>query len=220
MLEQEGLDKVWLFQWFLQIAGRIQKSLGKEYMRIALRHMGNYVSSRVGEKIPDLESLDKFRAHGLQVMGRIEDPWNSVLYGFLEADRDYRASLKRGESGFNKLAQLILEASIVGKEPFETQSICEATQKSYEFLKSIKLNFPVSIQEVDADTLNVVIGDCLFKNCCRAVQADNLLRDDGTPYCWVLKINCSGISQLSKSPMDYRLLEFDKPHCRGIILRL
>ncbi|MEM2985362.1 MAG: hypothetical protein QXL24_09070 [Candidatus Jordarchaeaceae archaeon] len=219
-MEQEGLDKVWLFQWFLQIAGRVQKILGKEYMRIAIYHMGNYVSSRVGEKRPDLDSLDKFRVYGLQVMGRIEDPWNSVLYGILEADRDYRASLKRGESGFNKVSQLILEASIVGKESFKTQSICEAAQKYSEFLKSIRLDIPVSIQEVDADTLNVVIGDCLCKDCCRTVQAEKLFRDDGTPYCWALKINCSGISQLSNSPVEYRLLEFDKPHCRGIILRL
>ncbi|MBS7251519.1 MAG: hypothetical protein KIH08_13165, partial [Candidatus Freyarchaeota archaeon] len=166
-MEKEGLDKVWLFQWFLQVAGRIQKILGKEYMRIAIYHMGNYVSSRVGEKRPDLDSLDKFRVYGLQVMGRVEDPWNSVLYGILEADRDYRASLKRGESGFNKVSQLVLEASMVGKEPFKTQSICEAAQKYSEFLKSIRLDLPASVQEVDADTINVVVGDCLCKGCCR-----------------------------------------------------
>jgi hypothetical protein len=220
MLEQEGVDKAWLFQWFLQIAGRIQKILGKDYMRIALFHMGNYVSNRLGEKRPDLDSLDKFRVYVLQRLGKIGDPWNSVLYGILEADRDYKASLKRGDSGFDKVVRLILESSIVGKEPIKTQSICEATQKYFYLLKSVRLDIPASIQEVDADTINVVISDCLCKGCCRAVQAEKLFRDDGTPFCWALKIGCAGIYQSSRTPSEYRLLEFDKPHCRGIILRL
>ncbi|MGQ9723022.1 MAG: hypothetical protein ACUVXA_17065 [Candidatus Jordarchaeum sp.] len=219
-MEEVGLDKVWLFQWFLQIAGRIQKILGKDYMRIALYHMGNYISGRIGEKRPALDSVDKFRGYGLQRIGQIEDPWNSVLYGLLEADEDYKASLKRGESGFNKMAQLILEASIVGKEPIEIPSIYEAAQKYFDFLKSIKLDVPTSYQEIDADTINVVVSDCLYKDCCRTVQAENLFRDDGTPFCWVLKINCTGIFKLSRNSVEYRLLEFDAPNCRGIIFKL
>jgi hypothetical protein len=219
-LEEVGLDKVWLFQWFLQIAGRIQKILGKDYMKIALYHMGNYISSRTGENPPYPKSIDNFRGYGLERIGQIEDPWNSILYGLLEADKDYGSSLKRGESGFNNVAQLVLEASLVGKEPLEISGVYEAAQKYYDYLKTIRVYVPISYQEVDAETLNVVVSDCLYKECCRTVQAENLFRDDGNPFCWVLKINCSGILRLSGESVEYRLLEFDAPDCRGIIFKL
>ncbi|MHA1262056.1 MAG: hypothetical protein ACTSSA_08115 [Candidatus Freyarchaeota archaeon] len=212
-------DRVWLFQWFLQIAGRIQKILGSEYMRIALQHMGNYLGTRIGETPPVFETIDSFRSYGLERIEKVEDPWNAFLYGVLAADRDYRASLKRGESGFEKFAELILEASLIGKEPFDVSDIGEAAQKFYECLKSIRVDIPTSIQVVDSDTLDVVVGDCPYKGCCRTVQAESLFRDDGTPFCWVIKLNCSGILRLSDVPVDYRLLEFDAPDCRGIILR-
>ncbi len=213
-------DKVWLFQWFLQIAGRIQKVLGKDYMKIALHHMGNYLSSRDGENPPSLKTVDNFRGYGLQSVEKIEDPWNSVLYGLLEADRDYKASLKRGESGFNKVAQLILEASLVGKEPMKVSDIHEAAQKYFDFLKSIRVDVPISYQEVDSETINVVVSDCMYKECCRTVQAESLFRDDGNPFCWVMKINCSGIFKLSDESVEYRLLEFDAPDCKGILFKL
>ncbi|MFB0562702.1 MAG: hypothetical protein ACETWM_15985 [Candidatus Lokiarchaeia archaeon] len=212
-------DKVWLFQWFLQIVGRIQKILGKDYMKIALQHMGNYLSSRTGEKAPNFESVDKFRDYGLQIMGKIEDPWNAVLYGLLEGDRDYRASLKRGESGFNKVAELVLDASLVGKEPFEVSEILEAAQKFLEYLMSIRLDVPTSYQQIDSDALYAVVSNCIYKECCRTVQAGRLLRGDGTPFCWVLKMNCSGILKLSGVSVDYRLIDFDSPACRGLILK-
>ncbi|MHA1430986.1 MAG: hypothetical protein ACTSRV_11440 [Candidatus Freyarchaeota archaeon] len=190
-------DRVWLFQWFLQIAGRIQKILGSEYMRIALQHMGNYLGTRIGETPPVFETIDSFRSYGLERIEKVEDPWNA-----------------------EKFAELILEASLIGKEPFDVSDIGEAAQKFYECLKSIRVDIPTSIQVVDSDTLDVVVGDCPYKGCCRTVQAESLFRDDGTPFCWVIKLNCSGILRLSDVPVDYRLLEFDAPDCRGIIFRV
>ncbi|WXG42290.1 MAG: hypothetical protein WED07_16245 [Candidatus Freyarchaeum deiterrae] len=219
MVEVE-VDKVWLFQWFLQIAGRIQKILGKNYMRIALRHMGNYLYSRTGKRPSTLETVDSFRDYGLQVIDKIEDPWNAVLYGFLEADRDYRASMRSGEDGFNKVVELVLDASLVGKECLKISDIYDATQKCFEYLNSIRVDVHSSYQKVDSETLNLTVSNCLYKDCCRTVQAEELFRDDGTPLCWILKMNCSGISRLSEKRTDYRLLEFDMPDCRGILLKL
>jgi hypothetical protein len=218
-LVEVELDKVWLFQWFLQIAGKIQKILGKNYMRIALRHMGNYLDSRTGTRPSALETVDSFRGYGLQVIDEIEDPWNAVLYGLLEADRDYRASMKRGEDGFDKVVELVLDASLVGKEPLKISDIYGAAQKYFEYLKSIRVDVPTSYQKVDSDTLNLTVSNCMYKDCCRTVHAENLFRDDGTPFCWVLKMNCSGISKLSEKRIDYRLLEFDTPDCKGVLFK-
>jgi hypothetical protein len=219
-LAEAECDKVWLFQWFLQIAGRIQKVLGKDYMKIALRYMGSYLSSRTGQKPSALETVDDLRCYGLRVIDKIEDPQNAVLYGILEADRSYRASLKRGEDGFNKVAGLILDASLVGKEPLKISDIYDAAQKYFEYLKCIRVDVPTSYQKVDSDTINVIVSNCMYKDCCRTVHAEKLFRDDGTPFCWVLKMNGSGIFKLSEKRLDYRLLEFDTPNCRGILLKL
>jgi len=219
-LVEVEVDKVWLFQWFLQIAGRIQKILGRDYMRLALRHMGNYVGSRTSKRPFAIETVDSFRCYALEVIDEIEDPWNAVLYGFLEADRNYRASMKRDESGFNKVVELVLDASLVGKEPLKISDFYDAAQKCFECLKSIRVDVPTSYQKVDSETLNLMVGNCLYKGCCRTVQGEELLQDDGTPFCWVLKMNCSGISRLSEKLTNYRLLEFDLPDCRGILLKL
>nr|MDO8081380.1 hypothetical protein [Candidatus Freyarchaeota archaeon] len=53
----------------------------------------------------------------------------------------------------------------------------------------------------------------MYKDYYRTVQAEKLFRDDGTPFCWVLRMNCLGVSKLSEKRVDYRLLEFDTPDC-------
>jgi len=55
--------------------------------------------------------------------------------------------LKRGEDGFNKVVELVLDASLVGKEPLKISDIYDAAQKYFEYLASIRIEVSTSYQK-------------------------------------------------------------------------
>nr|MDO8081016.1 hypothetical protein [Candidatus Freyarchaeota archaeon] len=184
--------------------------IGYLYIKYALR----FANLKFGETPKEaIKTLDQLAEYLLSISDKHPDTFNAAVYGVLKAESELQ-----GKPGAGIQVGALAFSRKVEKKPNAKERNVDIDQLITTFYK-ILIQLKVAYYELgyrknEDESVDIIWPSCHMKDACRLANDEGALgRTIGGLQC----VSCTGIcqffKQLSSYDWDYKLLEFDKPHC-------
>lgn len=197
-----------------------EKVYGPAYGRLAKKNTILFAAKKCGESpVEDAQEGDwtQVKEYLQKNLNRYPHIYNALIYSMGRTE-----SMLQGATGSSqRISTTEVAKNLESGKTGEATNLKEAWKKSVDKLVFFGLMpTKVSYKLEDDSTVNYVVDDCPFRDCCEAFISEKIKKMDGRQICALGRIMSSDIGQKLKGGCDYFIDDFANPSCKGRIVVL
>lgn len=203
-------------------ADETSKIYGPIFNRMAAEHAVRFEAEKLGEKPPEnITTLDEATDYIMRNLNKYPRGYNSLMYaiGKVEAKLQGATGAAAKRTAFSAMKSIIKNSGILNDLEGKISDPFEAIYKVQELEKHTKTTVPAKYKK-QGNQVIAEYPDCPFKEVCRKFNEEGVLRTVGGMECINLITLNAQAEIITQKRLDYKLEEFDKPHCKGKIYEL
>ncbi|WXG39807.1 MAG: hypothetical protein WED07_03110 [Candidatus Freyarchaeum deiterrae] len=199
------------------------KLYGPVFTRMVAEYALQFEAEKLKEKPPEnIQGVDDVYNYITVNFEKYPQGYNSLIYGIGKAESKLQGFTAAGakRAAYRAMKAIIEISGLLNNAIGTTEDALEAVTKVCDIGKAAKMTIPMRYIREENNGLTMVVPNCLFKDACLAFINEGISRMVGGSECVNLIIPTAGMELITKKHFDYKLEEFDKPECRGMIFEI
>jgi len=209
---------------FIKEAVRVIGDLfGSAFVKSIINYALEMESEKIGEKKPEnINNIDEAFEYFKEHRDKYPNFFNCFIYGIAKAEKMFEGSTASGAKNLAQTAirKIIDSSGLLNEVKGKILNIYEALLRYIEIVDIVRATTPQRIVNQSEKVIFQEIGECPWKDSCKAMEKEGITRMTGGPECVVLITNSAAVSLISGKLVDYKLDKFNQPNCQGRIFEI
>ncbi|WXG41735.1 MAG: hypothetical protein WED07_13395 [Candidatus Freyarchaeum deiterrae] len=193
-----------------------EKTFGSAFAGRFIKNALRFIAQKTQEKTPeDIKNLDQLADYILSISDKHPDASNAILYAQCKTEMELQgqsgAGTRIGTIGYQRSSGIAKPSSAKERNVDLDQLISNLRKLGVDMKVA---PFEYGYKKNEDESVDIILPDCYLKSGCLMALDEGLLkRAVGGMDCGYSNVMCQFLKMYTGYEWDYKLLEFDKPHC-------